>query len=102
MEDKFSCDYDSKQVKNDPRFLECRKDMVLVQVVYLGYTVLLILLAYCLCPEDISQMAYAFGLPLWVAVALALTIASVIFVIIWALTRKQFSLEAKDGKSEEE
>ena len=95
MDDLYRCDYDTREVETDPRFVHCRRDMILVQVVYLTFTVLLVVLSYWLCPDDISQMTYLFGLPLWVAVTLLLTLTNVVFVAVWARKNRRFSLEAK-------
>lgn len=95
-QDKLKCDYDTEQIEEDFRFLHCRRDMVLVQVSYLGYTILLIVLSYLLCPDDRSKMTYLFGLPSWAAAALSLTVLFVIFIIIWALKSPDFSLEARE------
>lgn len=100
-QDKLSCDYDTEQIKEDSRFRQCSRDMVLVQVSYLGYTVLLVLLSYLLCPDNISQMTYLFGLPLWAAAALILTILFVVFIVIWALKSPNFSLKAREEEISE-
>lgn len=100
MEDLYRSDYDAKQVETDPRFIHCRRDMILVQVVYLSFTLLLVVLSYWLCPDDISQMTYFLGLPLWVAVTLLLTLANAAFVALWAKKNRRFSLEAKADDSE--
>ena len=100
MEDLYSRDYDTKKVETDPRFVHCKRDMILVQVVYLTLTVLLVVLSYWLCPDDISRMTYFLGLPLWVAVTLLLTLANVVFVAVWAKKNRRFSLEAKADDSE--
>ena len=101
IQDKYSCDYDTRQIQDDSRFLKCRRDMALVQVTYLGYTILLIVLSYWLCPDDVSEMTYLFGLPLWAAAALLLTAAFTLYIIIWALTGPNFSLDAKEENEPE-
>ena len=100
MEDKYSSHYDTAKIKTDPRFILCRNDMIVVEAVYLGSVILIFILAYLLCPTDITQMRYLFGYPLWVAVCTMICIADVLFVVIWALKRKRFSFEAKADDSE--
>lgn len=100
MDNKFSRDYDTGQVPSDPRFVLCQRDMVVVQIVYLSFTVLLVLLSYLLCPADTAQMTYFFGLPLWVAVTTAMSLGYILFVVVWAMTRRRFTLEARGGTAE--
>lgn len=100
MEDKYSCEYDVKKIRTDPRFVHCRKDMITVQIVYFSFTFLLVILSYALSPADMRQMPWLFGLPLWVAATTLVTLGYIVFVVIWALTRKKFSLEARGDDSE--
>lgn len=95
-QDKFCCDYEVSQIEDDVRFTLCRKDMVLVQISYLGYTMLLILLSYWLCPKDVADMTYLFGLPLWAAAAFLLTGAFTALIIVWAVKGPSFSLDARE------
>ena len=100
MDNKLSRDYDVNQVPSDPRFLLCKKDMVVVQIVYLSFTVLLVLLSYLLCPQDAGEMTYLLGMPLWVAVTTLLSLGYIAFVVVWSLTRRRFTLAAKGGTEE--
>lgn len=100
LEDKYSSNYDTSKIKLDPRFLLCRNDMITVQLIYLGSIILILFLAYLLSPTDISNMKYLFGFPLWVVICTMVCIADTLFVIIWAIKRKKFSLDAKADDSE--
>lgn len=100
MENKYSRYYDTAKIELDPRFIMCRNDLLVVELVYLGSIFLIFVLAYTLSPLDITNMKYLFGYPLWVAVCTGICILDVIFVIIWAIKRKKFSLAPRADSSE--
>lgn len=98
----YAIDYNVSQVEVDPRFEQCRKDMVLLTVEYFLTLLLAFILAYALSPADVSDLTYVFGLPLWAVVATLILAASAVFAIVWAIKSKRFSLEARADDKEEE
>ena len=54
-----------------------------------------------LCLFCKMQETDLFGIPLWAAAALLLTAAFTLYIIIWALTGPNFSLDAKEEKEPE-
>jgi uncharacterized membrane protein YhdT len=95
MEDKYSTNYDIAKIKLDPRFILCRNDMITVECVYIGSILLVFMIAYLLSPTDPGKMKYLFGYPFWVTICTIINLLDVIFVIVWAMKRKRFSLDAK-------
>ena len=102
MKDKYSSDYDPNEIKTDKRFVICKKDAVVSLISYLAVIILTWVVARALCPADAKDMRYLFGFPTWVTVSFLINIAFCIFVIIWAVKTKKFSLDAKADDTEVE
>lgn len=89
--------------EEDSRFRYAMKEMLTVQGICFGGLLLILFLAYGLCPKDITQLTYIAGFPMWYAVAAIVTFLIVLIVIVYCLKfSKDISLDARDGEGSEE
>lgn len=98
--DKMSRDYDGSCVKLDSRFEWCKKDAFFTLLSYLGVILATWIAAYALSPDEISEMNYLFGFPLWYSVCTLICIGYTIVGIIWAVRSRKFTLDARGDDRE--
>ena len=100
MGGKNQCDYDSSSIKMDRRFVRCRRDAFVTLLSYLGTIIAMWVIGYALSPDDVSEITYFLGFPLWYTVCTLICFGYAVFAIIWAINTRKFSLEAR-GDDEE-
>ncbi len=75
----YSRDYDFAEIEIDPRFLQCRKEMIISFSTWLAFTAISIAVAYSLGKGPVEKYKYVLGLPQW---WFAVIVVSVVFTFI--------------------
>ena len=105
MNDLSTRDYDVNSIgKEDVRFLDCKREGILLDSICFCVTALGVALAYILSPTTANAAAtsYLFGYPVWVMVPALLFMAESVFFIIYASKiMKRPSLDARVINDEE-
>ncbi len=97
QEDMRNYDVSDLREEEDHRFRYALREMLTVQGICFGGLMIILLLAYSLCPKDISELTYIAGLPMWFAVSAIVSFLVVLVVIVYCLKfSKDMSLDAKD------
>lgn len=103
QEDIRNYDIGNLKEEDDPRFRYALKEMLTVQGICFAGLIIILLLAYGLCPADISEMTYIAGFPMWFAVSAAAAFVVVLVVIVYSLKfSKDMSLDARDKEERNE
>lgn len=101
MEERRDYNVNDYVDQEDKRFLFAKKDAIFAQVLCFSAILLEMLTAYALCPEDISQMTYLFGFPLWFAAATGIAVIAFIIALVYTTKiSKRVSLEARADETE--
>lgn len=98
-----SRDYNVKELKHldDERFTIAFKEAVFAEGFFFVVIIVEILVAYGLCPEDMSLMTYILGFPTWFFAATCVALLAWVFVLYHnAKISRDFSLEARIEKEE--
>ena len=97
QEDMRNYDVNDLRDEEDTRFHYALKEMLTVQGICFTGLIVILLLAYGLCPKDISELTYIAGFPMWFAVSAIASFLVVLVVIVYCLKfSKDMSLDAKD------
>ena len=84
----YEINYSFGEIEVDPRFNTCEKEMKIVYIVQLLYTILTIAITYFLGKGDPKDYTYIMGLPLWWFANIVITI--IFAAIVYSLTKWKF------------
>jgi uncharacterized membrane protein YhdT len=73
-EEFYETNYSLDEIEMDPRFIICEKEMKLVFVVQLIFTIVSITAAYLLGSGDPKNYSYILGLPTWWFAIIAISV----------------------------
>ena len=105
MNDLSTRDYNVNDIGEvDGRFVDCKKEALIIQISCLSVTILGVIIAYVLSPTtaNATSNTYLFGYPTWVMVPALLFAAQSVFFIFMATKKfKKPSLAARAENVEE-
>lgn len=96
-------DYDPADYKHldDRRFRYAKNEALFAQVLCLVSVIATYIVAYAMCPKDISRMTYILGFPTWFVAATGVALAAyVIMVVYCGKFSREFSLDAREEETE--
>lgn len=99
-----SRNYEIKKLKelDDPRFVVIKKEAIFAEGFFFVTIFLEMIVAYAMCPKDMSLLTYICGLPAWFFAATGVALISWIFVLFHnAKISRDLSLEARDESEKE-
>ena len=87
---------------DDPRFVVIKKEAIFAEGFFFVTIILEMIVAYAMCPKDMSLLTYICGLPAWFFAATCVALISWIFVLYHnAKISRDLSLEARDESEKE-
>jgi len=104
-DDLSSRDYDINEIgEDDARFVDCKKEATIIQLIAFFGTIIGVSLAYFLSPtlETVSESKFIFGYPMWAMMAVFVFLTeSILFIYLGLKVFKRPSLEARADNTED-
>ena len=94
--DPNSRDYNFKDIDQDPRFVVCKKEMLICFAVFVVFAAAMLFVVYIVGGGDPTQYNYILGMPAWYFwIFVVCTITAIAIAVILDKCFKHMSLEAE-------